>query len=635
MLLIRLNWVLILLFVLANGLAYADKTTDTINEPSIISESFLLDPTSIYTYTDVKNKVFDDSKESAVNLLSKLNRNRSVWVKQVLENPTNEIFRGFIYSWSCSERIYYWEKNDSLYSDTLGLLYPKVDDALYYNRFLLPIELQPGEKQILYFKNREFIRYIFSYPLKSDITNIETFREIAGTAGSSSLVNLNVFFNGLLVFQLLYIILQWFLVRRVEYIYYALYIISVFAYFWPRHIVSTMNIEGLDTFFAYFVMYFNDILLLLPTYFYLRFCRYFIDMPHHRPKWNKIVKYFEYCFLFLTVIILFTNVLIPNDLPKNTFVLASVGIQFFLSIVVLRMFYDVKLILTRFILTAGIIAITAHLLALSISVFGLYIYFNISPIAITMTAIIIEIAIFNSGLLFKARQMEDDKFKAQTILLEELEAKQKLQLEYAGVRDKISRDLHDDIGSTLSSVSIYSYAAKDKLSKGDISQTKDLLALIEKNALSTLNSMGDLVWAINPLNDSITKLFERINTFGYSILTVKDCKFEMNIDPDFYNFKLNLEQRRSLLLICKEALNNVAKYAEASEVRLKIYRHGEKFRVEISDNGKGFNISEDQNGNGLRSMKTRAAKLSNFFEIKSTNHGTNILFEIDKNLVIN
>src|SRR5690606_8452709 len=130
-----------------------------------------------------------------------------------------------------------------------------------------------------------------------------------------------------------------------------------------------------------------------------------------------------------------------------------------------------------------------------------------------MVAIIIEIALFNSGLLFKARQLEKDKFRAQSVLLKELKNKQRLQLEYEGVRDKISRDLHDDVGSTLSSVSIYSYAAKDKLAKGDLEKTRELLLSIEKNTLSTLNSMGDLVWAINPRNDSIEKLMERINTF--------------------------------------------------------------------------------------------------------------------------
>lgn len=628
----RFQWFLFVFICLAiTPAGYAAFTkTDSLDEIQLNEERYLLDPEGVFTFEDVKNKSFNASKEEALSVTDKLNPNRSVWIKIRAENHSNDVFKGVLYSNLCSERIYYWEENGKVFEQEVGFLLPHQDDIIFFDRYLLPITLQPGEKRTYYIKTTEFIRYIHSTPLQTYVGTADEFEQFNEPIGSSKLVNLHVFFNGFLIFQLFYILLQWFLVRRVEYSYYALYIISLFAYFWPRHVLTSKSVEGIDVFISHFVANCNDIFLILPVFFYFRFSRHFLDMPLRKPNWNKIIKYFEYFFLFLTVMIALTNVLIPNDLPKNTLILSSVAAQFILSIIALRGFFAVKTRLARFAITAGIVVITAHIAAMVISVFKIYHYVDIAPIAITMVAIIIEIAIFNSGLLFKARQFEKDKFRAQTVLLRELENKQKLQLEYEGVRDKISRDLHDDVGSTLSSVSIYSYAAKDKLAKGDLSQTRELLLAIEKNALSTLNSMGDLVWAISPQNDSTEKLLERISTFGYSILAVKDCKFDMEICPEFYRYNLNLEQRRSILLICKEALNNAAKYANANDICLKISKHNEGFRLELSDNGTGFDMAKINRGTGLKSMETRALTLSNFFEIESDHTGTTIRLNIEK-----
>ncbi len=610
--------------------AYADQDGEK-PEPNVLltDERFLLDPNSSFTIEDVMKMEFNDSEDDAYDLLKKLNSNRIVWIRTIAENRSSQYFDGYIYSNACSERTYYWIENDSLYENLVGFLQPEEDDVIFFDRYLTPITLEPGEQKTCICKSREFVRYLHANPVFTGIAEKDDFRDFIKPAGTSPLVNLQVFFNGLLIFQLLYILIQWSLVRRIEYFYYGLYIISVFAYFWPRHIVSAMSIDGIEVPISHFVANANDILLVLPTFFYFRFSRHFIDMPKHKPVWNRIIKVFEYTFLGLTVMVALTNAIIPNDLQKDAIVMACIVIQFILTIIALRGFFSVETLTTRFILTAGIIALSAHVISITLSVFNIYPnILNIAPIAVTMVGIIIEIAIFNSGLLFKGKEVEKDKFMAQMKLLKEVEAKQKIELEYAGVRDKIARDLHDDIGSTLSSVSIYSYAAKNKLANGNIDEAKDLLASIEKNALTTLNSMGDLVWAITPSNDSAEKLLERINSFGYEILSAKECSFDMEIDPLFYTYNSNLEQRRSLLLICKEALNNAAKYSGASKVQLKITPDENGFRVVISDNGKGFDIEKIKTGNGLGSMKSRASTLSDYFEISSTENGTIVSFNI-------
>ena len=613
---------------LTYGIVSAYTYLSDFPKPEIISETYLLDPHSEFSFEEIKNQPFTDSKESAKQLLSKLNRNKRVWGKLTIKNSGDNVFTGAIYSNSPAERTYYWMVNNEVQSHNSGLLNSDRNDSDYYDRFALPIILKPGETQTYYFETREFIRYLYSGRLFFTILDARSPIADFEPPGQPFLESIQVFFNGLLVFQLFYILLQWFLVRRKEYLYYALYTLTLFAYFWPRLALEAYDFEDLNNYISHFIYYFNDILLVLPIFFYFRFCRLYIDMPQHNPKWNRIIKYFEYFFLALAGVVLLTNVIIPNDLSKSAIIFTAILLQFILSIVALRAFYDLKIFLARFIVTAGVIAITAHVIAMAVSVFRSHAYLDISPLSITIIAIILEIAIFNSGLLYKARQVEKDKLKAEMTSLKELEARQRIHLEYSGVRDKIARDLHDDVGSTLSSVSIYSYAAKDKLEKGEISKVRDLLVSIEKNALSTLNSMGDLVWAINPDNDSTEKLIQRIINFGYEILSAKDCSLQVSVHPEFYNLKISLEQRRSILLICKEAINNAAKYAQACNVELIITPHERGFVIKICDDGIGFDLQKVKPGTGLPSMKTRAATLSDLFEIQSEKGQTCITFHV-------
>ncbi len=247
-----------------------------------------------------------------------------------------------------------------------------------------------------------------------------------------------------------------------------------------------------------------------------------------------------------------------------------------------------------------------------------------------MIGVIIEVIIFNSGLLFKAKEADLERIEAQNSYIRELKSRQSIQAEFAEVRDKISSDLHDDVGSSLSSIGIYSYAAKESLLSGKTEQAAELLENIKRNAEETLNAMSDLVWATNPLNDSNEKLIERIRSFGYEILSARDCVFKVHIDEGFYQIALNQAQRKNLLLILKEAINNSAKYSRATQVHLNITVQSNSYTVVISDNGVGFDSQVVSQGNGMNTMRKRSTELGGTFEIHSTGSGTEIKILIDK-----
>lgn len=169
------------------------------------------------------------------------------------------------------------------------------------------------------------------------------------------------------------------------------------------------------------------------------------------------------------------------------------------------------------------------------------------------------------------------------------------------LRNKISTDLHDDIGSTLSSISILSeVAVREKEQK-----SKRILGEINERSHNLMEKMDDIVWSISTGNDTVGILFIRIQQFASSVLEAKDIEYEVNVPDRIKGMKLDMQRRQHIYLILKEAINNLIKYSECTTVSINADCAGGKLKIEISDDGKGFDINKIQPGNGLYNMKKR------------------------------
>ncbi|HMT28185.1 MAG TPA: tetratricopeptide repeat protein [Bacteroidia bacterium] len=206
-------------------------------------------------------------------------------------------------------------------------------------------------------------------------------------------------------------------------------------------------------------------------------------------------------------------------------------------------------------------------------------------------------------------------------------------------RKNISADLHDDVGSTLSSISIYSEAIKNKLHLNEPEKVMDLVHKIGENARETITNLSDIVWTINPVNDSGEVVLGRMESFASSILGSKNMKLEFHCDPVLYKMEFGMELRQNLFLIFKEAINNAAKYSKASLVQVDLGYNNSRIHMKINDNGCGFKQSElimngvgkmdaGGGGNGLKNMQLRANQLNGRFGISSSEKGTSIELEI-------
>ncbi len=191
------------------------------------------------------------------------------------------------------------------------------------------------------------------------------------------------------------------------------------------------------------------------------------------------------------------------------------------------------------------------------------------------------------------------------------------------VRNRIASDLHDEIGSTLSSISLSSMLIQGKLN-GSNAEAEKLLQQVSSNTDSMMEALSDIVWAINTRNDRFDNVVNRMRAFAIEILEPFNINIWFNVSEDVLNIPLDMQQRKNVYLIFKEAVNNIAKYAGCKNVYINIDRqHNKTFVLYIKDDGKGFeeatlnNEAKSLSGNGIRNIKKRAAELAGEVTIHS------------------
>jgi signal transduction histidine kinase len=180
------------------------------------------------------------------------------------------------------------------------------------------------------------------------------------------------------------------------------------------------------------------------------------------------------------------------------------------------------------------------------------------------------------------------------------------------LRNKIASDLHDDIGSTLSSISIFTLMARE-----GSKEVTPMLDQIGEYSRNMLESMADIVWTIHTDNDNFEKIILRMRSFAFELLGAKNIDFEFNADESLSTLKLPMELRKNLYLIFKEATNNIVKYSHADSAIFSLTRSKNILTLLIRDNGKGFDITQETVGNGLKNMKNRAMEMGATFLIES------------------
>ena len=189
------------------------------------------------------------------------------------------------------------------------------------------------------------------------------------------------------------------------------------------------------------------------------------------------------------------------------------------------------------------------------------------------------------------------------------------------MRNQIAADLHDEVGSSLSSIHMLSQMATQP---GNEAAHKNILARMSTNAKETIDKMGDIVWMIKPGETEAGSLKQRMERFAYDICSTKNIDVNMKLE-DVEKVKLSMEQRKNIYLIFKEALNNAVKYSDSEKIEVYAIAQNNQLTLQVKDFGKGFSKGLVKKGNGLDNMQHRAKELGGVLKTETAlNSGTTI-----------
>jgi signal transduction histidine kinase len=195
-------------------------------------------------------------------------------------------------------------------------------------------------------------------------------------------------------------------------------------------------------------------------------------------------------------------------------------------------------------------------------------------------------------------------------------------------RARIARDIHDDLGSSLTEINLLSALALRDATP--LSECKTQVTRIMARAQELSQTLDETVWALNPRNDWLKRLATYMCHFAKEFLEPTPIRCRLEIADDLPDFPLSADARHNIYLLVKEALNNAVRHSGATEVELRMRTGAEHFVLQIADNGRGLEFEEtDATGNGLRNMAQRAEQAGGEFALTGKpGAGTTVTFKL-------
>lgn len=196
-------------------------------------------------------------------------------------------------------------------------------------------------------------------------------------------------------------------------------------------------------------------------------------------------------------------------------------------------------------------------------------------------------------------------------------------LELERVRTHIASDLHDDIGASLSQIAVLSEVVRHRV--GGTEAVSQPLSTIASTSRELVDSMSDIVWAINPKRDSLGDLAHRMRRFASDLFTANDIEFEFNPCETDRAIRLDADVRRQLFLIFKESTHNIVRHSGCSKAAIELRMEHHAVTLVLRDDGKGFDTTQTHYGHGLSNMSRRAGKLGALLSVNSRPGGGTIV----------
>ncbi|HEY6504100.1 MAG TPA: ATP-binding protein, partial [Chitinophagaceae bacterium] len=248
---------------------------------------------------------------------------------------------------------------------------------------------------------------------------------------------------------------------------------------------------------------------------------------------------------------------------------------------------------------------------------------------------IAAILLFSGSIYYRYTQNKKLSRQLAASLVDLKQAQEQLiktekEKEGAKIRARISRDIHDEVGATLSGVALFSEIAREKLQQHQQNDAQVYLDHITTNSKEMIEKMSDIVWTINPLNDSFERIIAKLQSYAVNLCAGKAIRLHLDMDEQVRLHSPSMQARKNIYMLIKEAINNAVKYSGGKNIFLALNKKGDRIEIEIRDDGKGFDKKRSHEGNGLNNMQARAADLDATFAIDSQEgKGTHIRLQFN------
>ena len=415
-----------------------------------------------------------------------------------------------------------------------------------------------------------------------------------------------LFFQGILCFQVLLFVVLYFITRKRDLLYYCVFLFFAAVYFFINAPYTFFGIPEDVVWNSVWYDYANTPVIIIENLFYLLFLKAFYENISSDKIVTQILNFILWLipiiiFLFLVLTLLNINKQFIFYTVKMIAVLPAILVAY---IIIKRRPPFAQLVANGLICTVVGTSLTVGMIILGN--YGVHHLFTENyPLFFIRLGILGDMIFYLSAILKKWH------------LQEKLLATEKLRSELAveQMRNKISGELHDDLGSSLSGISMYSHMMSDFLRTGKYKQAEESANIIQESATEMVSSLHELVWSISPGGDSIEKLVEKLEEYAAKMAAAGNMKIRMSVSNELSGFCLSVESRRNIYLFCKEAINNSVKYSMGNQLELAVTNVADNLQFSVSDNGKGFEEASARHGHGLMNMQKRANEIGGKFTL--------------------
>lgn len=433
-----------------------------------------------------------------------------------------------------------------------------------------------------------------------------------------TLKNFSYILSGTLLMMILFMLTNFVINGKKEFLYNSLYSLCMFLLIF----LNSYTLKNSSSFTNLYLSYLDFLLLVLGNIFYMEFSRAFLDTKNNYKRLHTTLKQGERFLILLmlvyTYLNFFTSAFASQLMLENVmkFIMLGIGVMF----IILAARERDKLM-------NYVAAGNAALVLFSAISLGI-IWFKIKPTSLYVHSlfyyyigIVLELIFFLLGLNYKNKRELIKGIKEQEAMKLEAEKKEfetKIAIIQAQQeeRNRISADMHDDLGAGMTTIRLYSELAKHKLGERPIPE----IDKISSSANELLTKMNAIIWSMSSSNDSLGNMTAYIRAYALEYFENTGVNCKIDIPNDLPNVEVAGKIRRNVFLVVKEALNNALKHAKATEVSIRLVRESDVLSLYIHDNGVGINFNElRQFSNGLKNMKKRMEDVDIEFYIENNN----------------